>query len=274
MLLAIDVGNTNTVFALYDGEGFRAQWRISTDGRRTADEYYVWLRNLMSLEEIDPGQIRDAIVAQVAPQTLFNLRSLCRKYFHVEPLVVGEPGCALGIEVRMPQPGEVGADRLVNVAAGFRDYGPNLIIIDFGTATTFDVCDQDGAYAGGAICPGINLSLEALHQAAAKLPRIDVARPPQVIGKDTVGAMRTGIYWGYVGLIEGLCARIAEEHGRSMKVIATGGLAPLFAKATPAIQDSDPDLTMRGLALIHALNRGAPAGRRAAGSAAEPTAGS
>ncbi|WP_018633550.1 type III pantothenate kinase [Neomegalonema perideroedes] len=260
MLLAIDVGNTNTLFALHDGEGFRAQWRISTDGRRTADEYYVWLRNLMALEGVDPEAVTDAILAQVAPQTLFNLRSLCRKYFKVEPLVVGEPGCALGIEVRMPNPGEVGADRLVNVAAGLRDYGPNLIIIDFGTATTFDVCDEDGAYAGGAISPGINLSLEALHQAAAKLPRIDVARPARVIGKGTVDAMRSGVYWGYVGLIEGLCDRIEAEHGRPMTVIATGGLAPLFSKATPRIDHGDPDLTMRGLAYIHALNRAKPPG--------------
>lgn len=255
MLLAIDVGNTNTLFALYEGEDLRSQWRISTDGKRTADEYYVWLRSLMSLEGLDPEAVKDAIVAQVAPQTLFNLRSLCRKYFHVEPLVVGEPNCEIGIEIRMPNPGEVGADRLVNVAAGLKDYGPNLIIIDFGTATTFDVCDEDGAYAGGAIAPGINLSLEALHQAAAKLPRIDVARPARVIGKDTVGAMRTGVYWGYVSLIEGLCDRIEAEHGRPMTVIATGGLAPLFAKATPKIDHSDPDLTMRGLARIHTLNR-------------------
>ena len=259
MLLTIDVGNTNTVFALHDGEKFVAEWRAATDGRRTADQYFVWLHQLMSLDGLGRKMIHGCIIASVVPQTIFNLKTLCRKYFACDPLVVGAPDCEIGVQVRLDRPSEVGADRLVNAVAGFDSYGPNLIIIDFGTATTFDVVDEDGAYAGGVIAPGVNLSLEALRQAAAKLPRVDIARTDKVIGKDTVSAMQSGIFWGYVGLIEGLCARIAAEHGRKMTVIATGGLSPLFSAATDIIEHADGDLTMRGLVTIFRNNRGAKA---------------
>lgn len=258
MLLAIDVGNTNTVFAFYDGETERAAWRIATDGRRTADEYFVWLHHLMMLDGIDRAEVTAAVIATVAPQTLFNLKTLARRYFDADPLVVGEDDCDIGIEILMPRPSEVGADRVVNARAALTTYGPNLIIVDFGTGTTFDVVDGGGAYIGGVIAPGVNLSLAALHQAAAKLPRIAVDRPARAIGTDTVTAMQSGIYWGYIGLIEGLCKRIREERDAPMTVVATGGLSPLFAKGTDVIDHVDDSLTMRGLVEIYARNAGAP----------------
>ncbi len=255
MLLAINSGNTNIVFAVFEGEDRRGEWRAATDAKRTADEYAVWLSQLMRLEGIEAAGIDRAIIATVVPEALHSLKTLCRRYFHTEPLVVGEANVAIGVEIKVDAPDEVGADRLVNAASAHWRYGGPLIVIDFGTATTFDVVDADGAYAGGVIAPGINLSLDALHQAAAKLPRIAVERPERVIGKRTIPAMRSGIFWGYVGLIEGVVSRIREEYGRPMKVIATGGLAPLFADATAAIEHLDPDLTLRGLAQIDARNR-------------------
>ena len=254
MLLAIDSGNTNTVFAIYDGERLVSQWRAATDGDRTADEYAVWLSQLMGLESLGAGEVDGAIIATVVPQTLFNLRSLCRRFFGCEPMVVGE-GVELGIEVRIERPDEVGADRLVNAVAAHATYGEALIVVDFGTATTFDVVDADGSYAGGVIAPGVNLSLEALHQAAAQLPRIAVEKTRSVIGGATIPAMQSGIYWGYVGLVEGLIARIRDEFGAAMKVIATGGLAPLFATGTSVIDSVDADLTMRGLCQIYGRNK-------------------
>jgi type III pantothenate kinase len=255
MLLAIDSGNTNVVFAVFDGETPKGEWRASSDAKRTADEHAVWLSQLMRLEGIDAAKIDEAIIATVVPEALHGLKTLCRRYFNCEPLVVGERGVDIGIAVRVDAPDEVGADRLVNAASAHTRFHGPLIVIDFGTATTFDVVDRDGAYCGGVIAPGINLSLDALHQAAAKLPRIAVERPERVIGKRTIPAMRSGIYWGYVGLIEGVVARIREEFGTEMKVIATGGLAPLFAGATQVIEHLDPDLTLRGLAQINRRNR-------------------
>jgi len=258
MLLAIDSGNSNIVFAIYDGETLRGEWRSSSDAKRTADEYGVWLTHLMGLDGLARADVTETIIATVVPETLFSLKQLCRKYFASDPMVVGDPGVEIGIGVRVSAPDEVGADRLVNAAAAHARYGGGLIIIDFGTATTFDVVDADGNYAGGVIAPGINLSLDALHMAAAKLPRIAVQRPKTVIGKRTVDAMMSGVYWGYVGLIEGLIARIRAEYGGEMSVVATGGLAPLFADGVAAIEHLDPDLTLRGLALIHRLNARPP----------------
>jgi type III pantothenate kinase len=256
MLLAIDSGNTNIVFAVYDGDARRGEWRSSSDAKRTADEYSVWLNQLMALDGLGTDDIDDAIIANVVPETQFSLKTLCRKYFGCDPLIVGEPGVDLGIEILVEVPDEVGADRLVNAVAAHRRYGGPLIIIDFGTATTFDVVDENGNYFGGVIAPGINLSLDALHSAAAQLPRVAVERPERVIGKHTVPAMMSGIYWGYIGLIEGLVARIIDEFGTPMKVVATGGLAPLFAKGTEAIETLDLELTLRGLAEIHQRNSG------------------
>jgi type III pantothenate kinase len=257
MLLAIDSGNTNIVFAVYDkDENLRGSWRASTEAKRTADEYAVWLTQLMALEGLTLDDIDGAIIANVVPPTTYALTSLCTRYFKVTPLVVGEPGVDLGIEVRIERPDQVGADRLVNAVAAHGRYGGSLILIDFGTATTFDVIGEDGAYEGGVIAPGINPSLEALDRAAAKLPRIAIKEPPQrVIGQATVPAMESGAYWGYVGLIEGLVARIKGEYGQPMTVVATGGLASLFSRATGSIDEIDLDLTLRGLLAIHRANR-------------------
>ncbi len=254
MLLAIDSGNTNIVFAVFDGDSVHGEWRSSTTTERTADEFGVWLTQLMSLAGMHPRDIKAAIIATVVPATLFSLKTLCRKYFGCEPLVVGEPEVELGLSVLLDRPEEVGADRLVNAVAAHKFYAGPLIVIDFGTATTFDVVDAQGNYCGGAIAPGPNLSLEALHAAAAKLPRVAIGRPKQVIGKATVPAMQSGVFWGYVGLIEGLVARIQAEFGTSMTVVATGGLAPLFMDATKVIQHIAPDLTLKGLLEIHRRN--------------------
>jgi type III pantothenate kinase len=254
MLLAIDSGNTNIVFAVYDGDQLRGEWRASTNDERTADELGVWLIQLLSIEGLNRHDITAAIVASVVPAMVFGLKTLCRRYFGCEPLVVGDDNVNLGLSIMLDRPEEVGADRLVNAVAAHKCYKGPLIVIDFGTATTFDVVDANGDYCGGAIAPGINLSLEALHMAAAKLPRVAIGRPKQVIGKATVPAMQSGIFWGYVGLIEGLVRRIQDEFGKEMLVVATGGLAPLFADATKVIHRLDADLTLRGLLEIHRRN--------------------
>lgn len=257
MLLAIDSGNTNIVFAIYDGDGtIQGEWRSSTDTNRTADEFGIWLEQLLKLSNIDRAQVNDAIIATVVPATLFALKTLCRKYFDCEPLVVGEGNVDLGLAVQIEKPDEAGADRLVNAVAAYETYGGPLIIIDFGTATTFDVVGPDGSYQGGAIAPGINLSMEALHQAAAQLPRIAVIRPESVIGKNTVDAMLSGTFWGYIGMIEGMVTRIQREmEVDQIQVISTGGLAPLFAEHCDAIDIVDADLTLRGLLAIYGRNR-------------------
>ncbi len=255
MLLAIDAGNTNTVFAVYDGEEQRGLWRAATDTRRTADEHYVWLAQLMAVSDIPVKEIDSAIISTVVPASLFNLTRLCQRYFEVDALVVGEPDVDLGIRVMLDNPAEVGADRLVNAVAAKSAYGGPLILIDFGTATTFDVIDDAGDYAGGIIAPGANLSMEALHMAAAKLPLVAVRQPQQVVGRSTVQAMQSGIFYGYVSLIEGLVDRIRKEREQpEMRAVATGGLAPLFFGATEAIHAVDRDLTLRGLLEIYERN--------------------
>lgn len=253
MLLAIEQGNTNTLFAVHDGQGWVAQWRAATDPARTADEYAVWLSQLLAMAGLGLQSLEACIISSVVPQSLFNLRNLCRRYLKTEPLVVGE-NAELGVEVRIEKPSEAGADRLVNALGGYIEYGGPLILVDSGTATTFDVIGADGAFEGGVIAPGINLSMQALHSAAAKLPRIAITRPDQVIGRDTVGAMQSGVFWGYVGLIEGLIARIKAEYGRPMTVVATGGVASLFEGATDSIDRFDADLTLRGLLEIWRRN--------------------
>ncbi len=257
MLLAIDVGNTNIVFAIVDGETIRWRWRIATDTRRTADEYAVWLNQLIEMEGASRADIDAVVIASVVPQTLFNLRGLARKYVGVEPMVVGAPGIDYGMPIELPNPAEVGADRIVNAVAAHAIWPGALIIIDFGTATTFDIVSGAGAYEGGVIAPGINLSMDALYQAAARLPRIAVEPPAEgrgVIGKGTVHAMQSGVFWGYVGLIEGLVRRLTEEIGAETTVVATGGLAALFSRHTDTISHVDPDLTIKGLLRIHARN--------------------
>ncbi|BBK42838.1 type III pantothenate kinase [Allostella vacuolata] len=254
MLLAIDIGNTNSVFALAEGESVRTTWRCVTDTKRTADEYGSWLTQLMGLEWIEPQRVTGIVIATVVPESLFNVVGMCRRYFRCEPLVVGSPTVDLGVEARVERPKEVGADRMVNALSAHRRYGGPAIIIDFGTATTFDVIDDGGHYNGGVIAPGINLSLQALHMAAARLPRVDIRRPDTVIGRTTVACMQSGVYWGYVGLIEGIVARIRAEWPAPLKVIGTGGLVPLFAEATTVFDHVDGDLTLHGLIAVHALN--------------------
>jgi type III pantothenate kinase len=254
MLLAIDCGNTNTVFSIWDGARFIATWRIATDHTRTADEYYVWLSSLMMLTRTE-ADITEAILSSTVPRVVFNLRVLCNRYFNCRPLVVGKPECRLPVAPRVDQGTTVGPDRLVNTVAGFDRHGGNLIVVDFGTATTFDVVDVDGAYVGGVIAPGVNLSLEALHMAAAALPHVDVARPQAVIGTNTVACMQSGVYWGYIGLVDGIVRQIRMERERPMKVIATGGLASLFNQGFSLFDKVEDDLTIHGLVLINRYNK-------------------
>lgn len=250
MLLAIEQGNTNTLFALHDGKAWVAQWRTATETTRTADEYAVWLYQLLSMHGFDFKAIDDCIISSVVPQSLFNLRTLVKRYFHKVPYVIGD-NTHLGIDVRIGKPSEAGADRLVNAVGGHIKYDGPLIIIDSGTATTFDVVASDGGWEGGIISPGINLSMQALHQAAAKLPRVAIEKPARIIGKDTVSAMQSGVFWGYIGLIEHLIDAIKAEYGQPMTVIATGGVASLFEGATDKIDHFDHDLTLRGLLEIY-----------------------
>ncbi|WP_428152653.1 type III pantothenate kinase [Brevundimonas sp.] len=253
MLLAIEQGNTNTLFAVHDGDSWIAQWRTATEASRTADEYAVWLTQLLAMRKIDLASLTGCIISSVVPQSIFNLRNLARRYLSVEPLVIGD-NVELGIPVRIKKPSEAGADRLVNAIGAHLVYPGDLIVIDSGTATTFDVIAADGAFEGGAIAPGINLSLQALHEAAAMLPRIAIQKPDTVIGKDTVSNMQSGVFWGYVGLIEGMVSRIKAEWGRPMTVVGTGGVASLFEGATESIDRFDPDLTIRGLLEIWRRN--------------------
>lgn len=256
MLLTIDAGNTNTVFALIDGKDIVEQWRISTADQRTAEEYMVWISQLMTLHNRKTDDVKGAIIASVVPQVVWPLTQLCKKYFDCKPMIVGAPDVDLGVDVRVTNPQEVGADRLVNAVAANKIYGAPLVIVDFGTATTFDVVGEDGAYMGGLICPGINLSLTALHQAAAKLPRIAVIAPntDRITGKTTQEAMQFGVFWGYVGMIEGLVKRLKAEHSKDMKILATGGLAPIFANRTNAIDEVSGELTLEGLRMIYERN--------------------
>jgi type III pantothenate kinase len=255
MLLAINANNTNVKFAVYDGQKAVGDWRIKTEVGRTADQYVVWLNQLMTMNGLDLKQIDAAIIASVVPHSLFDLTKLCEHHLKTKPLIVGDPAVKLGIKVKMDIPVQtVGADRLANAVGGHMSYQRPLIVVDFGTATTFDVADGEGNYLGGAISPGINLSVEILHSATAMLPRIAVERPNRVIGKSTTEAMQSGIFWGYVGLVEGMVRRITEEFGSELAVIATGGLAPLFVGTTPVLQHLDPEITMRGLVEIYRRN--------------------
>lgn len=252
MLLVIDLGNTNVVFALFEGREIRARWRIATDPRRTADEYAVWLSQLLALEGVERSAVTQIIVATVVPRALHNIEVLADKYFGVTPLVAGEGAAHYGIPIDVDQPKSLGADRAVNAVAAHARYTGDLIIIDFGTATTFDVVDFNGAYKGGIIAPGINLSLDALVGNTAKLPRIAIEAPKSasVIGTNTEDQMLIGVFWGYVAMMEGLVGRMKAQIGRPAKVIATGGLAVLFDQHTDIFDAIDADLTLDGLAIL------------------------
>ncbi len=252
MLLAIDAGNTNVVFALLEGRQITARWRIATDPRRTGDEYAVWLAQLLELEGLSRADVTGVIIGTVVPRALHNLQVLARKYFKTEALIAGRPPIDWGLQLDVEEPQNLGADRALNVIAAHALHPGDAIVIDFGTATTFDLVDYRGAYKGGIIAPGINLSLDALVTAAAALPRIAIEAPTSksVIGLNTVDQMSIGIYWGYVAIIEGLVARMMAECGRPVKVIATGGLAALFEQQTDVFDVVAPDLTITGLAIL------------------------
>jgi type III pantothenate kinase len=252
MLLAVDMGNTNVVFALFEEGEIRARWRIATDPRRTGDEYAVWLSQLMAIEGIERSAITAMIVSNVVPRARHNLEVRAEKYFRVTPLCAGEGEASWGIAIDVDEPGSLGSDRAVNAIAAHAKHGGDLIVVDFGTATTFDVVDFHGAYKGGIIAPGINLSLDALVSNTAKLPRIAIESPhsDSVIGRNTEDQMLIGVFWGYVAMMEGLIARMRAQIGRPAKVVATGGLAILFDEHTEIFDHVDPDLTLEGLAIL------------------------
>lgn len=255
MLLAVDTGNTNTKFTLYDEDRAVGTWRMATDHQRTADQYYVWLSNLMEMRGLDWATTQ-MVIASSVPRVVFNLRVFSDRYCGTRPYVVGRPDCLLPMPPRVDEGVRPGPDRLANAAGAFDRHGGNVVVVDFGTATNMDVVAEDGAYVGGVIAPGVNLSLEALHQGAAALPHVDITRPEKVIGTDTVGCIQSGVFWGYIGLIQGLVSRIKDEYARPMKVVGTGGLAPLFAQGAADLFDViEDDLTMHGLFVIHEYNK-------------------
>jgi type III pantothenate kinase len=253
MILAVDVGNTNVVFALVAAGEIKARWRIATDPRRTADQYSVWLHQLLELEGFAREDVGGVIIGTVVPRALHNLQVLSEKYFRKTPLIAGQGAAQWPLQLDVDEPQNVGADRALNAIAAHAKYPGDLLIVDFGTATTFDVVISSGAYAGGIIAPGINLSLDALVSAAAKLPRIAIEAPvsDSVIGRTTESQMIIGIYWGYVAMLEGLATRIKREIGRPVTVVATGGLATLFDKHTTVFDAIEPDLTVQGLSLLY-----------------------
>ena len=254
MLLAIDCGNTNTVFSIWDGEKFLCTLRTSTHHARTADAYFTWFSTLVKHYGIE-ADITEVIISSTVPRVVFNLRVFADRFFGCRPLVVGKSDTVLPSIPRVDEGTQVGPDRLVNTAGAYDRHGGDLIVVDFGTATTFDVVAPDGAYIGGVIAPGVNLSLEALHLAAAALPHVDISKPKKVIGTNTVECIQSGVFWGYVGMVREICERIKGEVAVPMKVVATGGLAPLFQQAAHLFDAFEDDLTMHGLTVIHRYNK-------------------
>jgi type III pantothenate kinase len=254
VLLCIDTGNTNTVFSVWDGKRFIATFRASTEHQRTADQYYVWLSTLMAHKGFDMS-IDEVIISSTVPRVVFNLRVLADRYFKTRPIVVGKPDCLLPVPPRVDEGVKPGPDRLANAAGAFDRHGGNVIVVDFGTATNFDVVAEDGAYVGGVISPGVNLSLEALHAGAAALPHVDISQPAKIIGTNTVECIQAGVFWGYIGLVREITGRIKAEYGKPMKVIGTGGLAPLFSQGDVLFDTIEDDLTIHGLTVIHRFNK-------------------
>jgi type III pantothenate kinase len=254
VLLAIDVGNTNTVLGAYDGVRLRHHWRIETSHTRTSDEYGILIRQLFGAAKLDAGQVDAVVISSVVPPLAFTLEQMTVRYFERKPLFVG-PGMKTGMPILYENPREVGADRVVNAVAAFERWRCGLVVVDFGTATTFDAISAKGEYLGGAICPGIGISMDALFRSASKLPRVEFVRPPSVIGRNTVASIQAGLVYGYVGLVDGICGRMAEELGFQPKVVATGGLAPLIAGVSKAIAEVDEHLTLDGLRILYERNR-------------------
>ena len=254
MLLAIDVGNTNTVLGVFEGPTLRQQWRVETSQSRTYDEWGILARQLFAAAGLEPARVESVVISSVVPPLAFALEQMSQRYFGRKPLFVG-PGVKTGMPILYDNPREVGADRVVNAVAAYHRWRQGLIVVDFGTATTFDAISPRGEYLGGAIAPGIAISMEALFRHASKLPRVEFARPPHVVGKNTVASMQSGLVYGYVGLVDGICDRMREELGFPLQVVATGGLAPLLAGLSRAIGEVDEHLTLDGLRLVHELNR-------------------
>jgi type III pantothenate kinase len=255
MLLVIDVGNTNTVVGLYDGQTLVHNWRITTDKGRTGDEYALLLHELLRLANVSFDRIGDVMMSSVVPPTQHAIETLCIKYIGRPPYVVG-PGIKTGMPILYDNPREVGADRIVNAVAAFARWQRSLIVVDFGTATTFDYVTAKGQYQGGAIAPGLKISADALFEKASKLPRVEVARPPAVVAKNTVNSIQSGLFYGYVGLVDGIVGRMKKETRDDSLVIATGGLAVLMANETQTIDEVDPDLTLEGLRILYLRNKG------------------
>jgi len=254
MLLALDVGNTNTVIGVFDGAGLKVHWRLSTRRAGTSDEYGIFIKGLFDFAGLDFRAVTAVILSTVVPPVQAPLEEMSRQFFGVEPMMVG-PGIKTGMPILYESPRDVGADRIVNAVAAFEAYGGPCIVVDFGTATTFDAISAKGEYLGGAICPGIGISAEALFQRAAKLPRVDIVKPKAVIGKNTVGSMQAGLYFGYLSLVEGIVARMREEMGGRPKVIATGGLAQLVLGDSTVVDHLDPLLTLNGLRILYERNQ-------------------
>jgi type III pantothenate kinase len=254
VLLAVDVGNTNTVLGVFEGASLRHQWRVETSASRTHDEYGILLRQLFAAAGLVPAQVKAIAVASVVPALTFTLEQVAQRYFGKKPIFIG-PGVKTGMPILYDDPREVGADRVVNAVAAYAKWKAGLVVVDFGTATTFDAVSPRGEYLGGAICPGVSISMEALFRHAAKLPRVEFARPAHVVGKNTVASIQSGLVFGYVGLVDGICARMQDELGFPVKVVATGGLAPLVAGLSRFITEVDEHLTLEGLRLVYELNR-------------------
>jgi len=254
MLLVIDVGNSNTVLGIYQGNELKQDWRVGTDKNRTVDEYAMLINNLFSLSGLKFTDLDDVIISCVVPPMLNTLERLCQQYFNLDAYVVG-PGIKTGMPIQYDNPREVGADRIVNAVAAYEKCKCGLVVVDFGTATTFDVISADGAYQGGAIAPGVGISADALFARASKLPRVEFARPPQIVAKNTVNSMQAGIFFGYVGLVEGIVGRMQKELDGAAKVVATGGLAAPIAEATDSIDQVEPFLTLEGLRILYQRNR-------------------
>jgi type III pantothenate kinase len=254
LIFVFDVGNTNIVLGVYDGEELKHHWRIETNRNKTEDEYGMIVKSLFEHVNLSFSNIDGIIISSVVPPIMFALERMCQKYFQHKPLVVG-PGIKTGLNIKYENPREVGADRIVNAVAAIHEHGGPLIIVDFGTATTYCYINADKQYMGGAIAPGVNISTEALYSKAAKLPRIEIARPEHIVGKNTVAAMQSGIVYGYVGQVEGIVKRMKDQSDENPLVIATGGLANLIAQESNMIDIVDPFLTLKGLQLIYKRNR-------------------